>query len=522
MTFKQIVHRLNRRDTRLFPHLNPLAKLILILALITGSIFLTKNIFAIDIEIPPGGYGNTETKIDTTEFFQKQLERQDNTNKGMNQEYWIEGSTIQQAFSLNKAMGGDLDKNSFNTGWIPGGMLGSTNHFIASLYNRPISGVQYIANNFNNFIGKPAYAANGFGFDQLNGVLTLWKTLRNAVYSLISLFFVILGIMIMLRIKTSPQTTISIQTAIPKIVTTLILVTFSYAIAGLIIDLSYVVMGIILSIVMGNNPTSVGNVMQLNYQGIHDLIGKNLLPTSIATKLGGLIGSSIGGTMSGLTGWIGKGLGELAGNLIFLLMNLYVFILFIKLFFGLAFCYVKIIIKIIMAPLEIGLGVFPGSKTGFSSWLFDLIANISVFPAVTIFIVIASWIVPELSQDKSVLWSPNLLGSGQIVGGLIGMVCILLLAKIPTIVPEAIFKIKPSPYGKDLGKGFFGGISKTGTGLAQGSGTLLAGRAQNKIKTAEDNYAAGIGTGEAPRRWRAIDKITDVTSTLGWTKKKSS
>ena len=517
MTFKQIVHRLNRRDTRLFPHLNPLAKLILILVLITGSIFLTKNIFAIDIEIPPGGYGDTKTEINTTEFTKKYLGKQDAMEKGLNQESWIEESIINQTISLDKAILGKLDEKSFTSAWIPGGMIGATNHFIASLYNPPTSGVQYIANNINNFMGKPAYAANGFGFNQLNDVLTLWKTLRNAVYSLISLFFIILGIMIILRIKTSPQTTITIQTAIPKIVTTLILVTFSYAIAGLIIDLSYVVMGIILSIVMDNNTTNVANVMQLNYQGIYGLIFNNLLPFHVSTKLGALIGTSIGSSMNGLTGgWVGETLGTLAGVLVYLFMALYVFILFIKLFFGLAICYVKIIIKIIMAPLEISLGVFPGSKTGFSSWLFDLIANISVFPAVTIFIVVASWIVPTLSQDNSTLWSPNLLGSGQIVGGLIGMVCILFLSKIPTIVPEAIFKIKPSPYGKDLGKGPI----KTATGLAAGSGTLLAARAQRKISAASDTSIGG--SGKAPRKWRAIDKITDVTSTFGWTRKKSS
>ena len=42
----------------------------------------------------------------------------------------------------------------------------------------------------------------------------------------------------------SPQTIVTIQSALPKIVVTLILVTFSYAIAGFMVDLVYVVMGL--------------------------------------------------------------------------------------------------------------------------------------------------------------------------------------------------------------------------------------------------------------------------------------
>lgn len=452
MFLKSALHHLNLRSTRLFPRLNPLVKFIFIFTIIVGSIFIAKNISAIELELPSDSYGDTKLEINTTEFTKKYLEKQNAIESGNNQEAWIEESLISNTVSMNKALSGTLDEKSFTSAWVPGGIIGATNHFIANLYNPPASGVQYIAHTINNFVGNPVYAANGFGFNQLNGVLTLWKTLRNAVYSLISLFFIAIGIMIMLRIKISPQATITLQIAIPKIVITLILVTFSYAIAGLIIDLSYVVEGIILSIVMDNNTSSIANIMQLNYKGIYGIIFNKLLTFEISTKLGSLIGSSIGGTMSGLTGWIGRTLGSLAGALIYLFMALYTFILFIKLFFGLAKCYVNIIIKIIIAPLEISLGVFPNSKTGFSSWIFNLIANISVFPAVTIFIVIAGWLVPTLSSDNNTLWSPNFLGSGQIVGGLIGMVSILMLSKIPAIVPEAIFKIKPSPYGKDLGK----------------------------------------------------------------------
>jgi hypothetical protein len=124
--------------------------------------------------------------------------------------------------------------------WVPGGALGFTNSLIASLYAAPpASGVMYLADLWHNkFLGKPAYA-QGVGFKGLQPILPLWRGFRNVVYLLSSLIFIIIGIMIILRVKISPQAIVTIQSAIPQIITTLILVTFSYAIAGLAIDLMY-------------------------------------------------------------------------------------------------------------------------------------------------------------------------------------------------------------------------------------------------------------------------------------------
>jgi len=57
----------------------------------------------------------------------------------------------------------------------------------------------------------------------------------------------------MFRMKMNPQTVISIENALPKIVIALILITFSFAIAGFLIDLTYISMGLIVSM-LSNNP----------------------------------------------------------------------------------------------------------------------------------------------------------------------------------------------------------------------------------------------------------------------------
>src|SRR5258708_14361646 len=50
--------------------------------------------------------------------------------------------------------------------------------------------------------------------------------------------------MIMFRVKISPQVVVSVQSALPKIAIALVLVTFSYAIAGFLIDIMYVFVGL--------------------------------------------------------------------------------------------------------------------------------------------------------------------------------------------------------------------------------------------------------------------------------------
>ena len=128
-----------------------------------------------------------------------------------------------------------------------GGVIGSGTQMIATLFTPPASGIQYIANTWGNVLGKPAYA-QGYGFNGLQFLLPLWKAARNIVYILSSIIFVVIGLMIILRVKISPQAVVTIQSAVPTVITTLILVTFSYAIAGLLIDIGNIILGIITSV----------------------------------------------------------------------------------------------------------------------------------------------------------------------------------------------------------------------------------------------------------------------------------
>ena len=111
--------------------------------------------------------------------------------------------------------------------------------------SNPISGVKYINSIVTKFSLVSEVQAQGFGYNASDLAKNLWGISRNIAYSLIVLTVIILAFMIMFRVKISPQVVISAQSAIPKIISGTVLITFSYAIAGFAIDLMYVVLGLI-------------------------------------------------------------------------------------------------------------------------------------------------------------------------------------------------------------------------------------------------------------------------------------
>jgi len=123
-----------------------------------------------------------------------------------------------------------------------GGALGAMSGLIAILYTPPLHTSDFIAYMQNNFgLAKPSYAqVTGIGYQGLTPLLHAWVVFRNVVYLLFVFIFIIIGLAIMLRVKIDPRTVMTIQNQIPKIIVSLVLVTFSFAIAGFLIDLMWV------------------------------------------------------------------------------------------------------------------------------------------------------------------------------------------------------------------------------------------------------------------------------------------
>jgi hypothetical protein len=134
-----------------------------------------------------------------------------------------------------------VDQKTGKIGFVEngGGAIGVMSQMISVLYTPPLHTGDYFNHLAQNFgIVKPAYA-QGTGFEGLKPLLGIWTAFRNIVYLIFTIVFVVIGLAIMFRIKIDPRTVMTIQNQIPKIIVGIVLVTFSYAISGFLIDMMY-------------------------------------------------------------------------------------------------------------------------------------------------------------------------------------------------------------------------------------------------------------------------------------------
>ncbi len=108
-------------------------------------------------------------------------------------------------------------------------------------------------------VGVKAFQDLPLGTEMLGGlgggvILTYWASVRNLAYALLTIVLVVFGFMIMLRQNLEPRVVMTISNALPRIATALVLITFSFAISGLIIDVGRVADGVL----KGVNPSTQG------------------------------------------------------------------------------------------------------------------------------------------------------------------------------------------------------------------------------------------------------------------------
>jgi len=344
-------------------------------------------------------------------------------------------------------------EDELSSGKIKAGLIAQLGSFIDSLYeNPPASSVNYFADLLQNLgISKNVYA-QGIGFKAMGNLLPLWKVSRNIAYIFFTIIFIFIGLAIILRIKIDPKTVVTIQNALPKLIITLILITFSYAIVGLMIDLSYLIirLGVLFASQTGYiSPTEL--TQKQDWYGslsfwdaikeifINNLQFKSLIPSAVGAGVGALVALLI--TSSG--GLIG--LGGVIGFLLFAIIILWCLF---KLFLSLVNCYIQIILSLILGPIQIAAGALPGNQGGFNSWLKNLTANILVFPAVSLTFLLTSLLL----KTGGPTWRPPVIApSGGLLTTILAIGMILLLPKIPDMVKSA-FKMKPAGYGAAIGE----------------------------------------------------------------------
>jgi len=157
------------------------------------------------------------------------------------------------------------------------------------------------------------------GYNYLKDVVHLdkiWRSSLNIVYLFSIIIFIIVGFMIMFRKNLPGNTTVTVSKALPQIIISLVLATFSFAIVGIIMDLGKVGINLSRSIIsniyveMGEGEEKI--IEQKNLWSLaDDVFQKTRLDTDAGDALSKI--PLIGDTLAGVL--VGKGntlTGELA------------------------------------------------------------------------------------------------------------------------------------------------------------------------------------------------------------------
>lgn len=369
---------------------------------------------------------------------------------------------------------------------------------------RAISGIGYTKQLFNKLSPVSTVKAQGVGYTGLTWIQQYWVGFRNMAYILIVLVVIIFAFMIMFRVKLNPQTVISIQVALPKIITALILVTFSYAIAGFAIDLMYVVSGLFtLLLEAGNfasasNATSVFTTISGTAWGYNTPLGGLWILIEMLGYFVMFLIAAIFALVSTLVG--GLNIFGMLLSVIYILVAVWVLILAIWYTFKVPYVLLKTVISlylsIISAPIQIAAGALVPSM-GFGNWFKRLMADVLVFPVTGLLFWLAwytlwqsyiqsgwdiarFWTFFGAGQAQPVAWIPGIIGVttwGR--GGISGIIflsisfgMIVLIPKVPNVMKSFLLGEKFS-FGTAMGEAYgpIGGAVKQVTGVASGVAT---------------------------------------------------
>ena len=406
--------------------------------------------------------------------------------EGNNLQWYLGGKSGMLATTANSlivAIGGARDEQG---NLLQAGAIQTTTNLMASLYNRPVSSVAYVAYVLNHSgIAKSAYA-QGAGWDFLTNttlykddpaagttsqaipvILQLWTISRNLVYLLFVVIFVAIGFMIMFRSKLNPQTVVNIQLALPNIVVSLVLVTFSYAICGFIIDTVFLGHKIIDVAFFQPTDSTLADKLIPSGSTYSDMISKIDFVTALL-----LPGNSATGVVSP---WAGVNVFDQflkfinLGNMFKLVENvlsgenfftdliplIMVFTLLgiaLKIFFALITKYVTLILSTIFSPFVFLLSAFPGKSEGTGNFLKTMLSAALSFPAISFMFYLSAFFVsndvflqlnglPPL--NKTGVLDPGLTVAGGALSGrvlepLIALGILMATVQVPQAIDQAL------------------------------------------------------------------------------------
>lgn len=272
-----------------------------------------------------------------------------------------------------------------NTGKKNSGLIGASNKVATELYIRsnstininlyaqksieeiPIMGQR--VNAAPLFWGEVQKASLGEGF------FNVWKAARNISYYLIIIPTVAFGFAIMFRMQINPQTQITLTRAIPRILVVILLITFSYPLSALIIQMVGPIHDAVLVLV-----NQFADAALPDFQA----------STVFASWANLIIHSSFS-----FTSTLGRGLFSL---LVMAVMGLMAVIVFLRYVMAVFITAIKIGFLVAFSPLILLVAAFPGKEDVIKQYFINLSALAFGFGAISIMFA-TSWMFLQVAMQ---------------------------------------------------------------------------------------------------------------------------
>jgi hypothetical protein len=369
------------------------------------------------------------------------------------------------------------------------GAISMLNKGIVALYTPPASGQSYIADVLDSTKLVPQAHAQGLGFSSLDTVLETWKQFRNVAYMFFVIVFLVIGFMIMFRTKVG-QAAITAQQAIPNIIVALLAVTFSYAIAGFLIDLMYLLMYLLVGLFGQVDGTAI---MDRNVFGFVSLMFNDAIAGQGSTASN--VQQAVEQAMEDFLNldFVGSALAWLSSLGAAMIVGLAILISTFKIFVELLKTYIVIVIQIVFAPITLMIGALPGKNT-LGTWIKNLAGNLLMWPVVLLCVLIERMLTAPMSAMTNDelnssfgggFMPPFLLGQGQarVIPVMLGVGILLVIPEVMKQAKKAL-GVTDGPFAALAGAGWSqikeglppgGRVAGLTIGGALGGATGLAG-----------------------------------------------
>lgn len=306
------------------------------------------------------------------------------------------------------------------------GLIGGVSYMMVEMVkNKPASGQAYVADLIQNsrLTGSPVYA-QGIGFGALTPILGTWKAFRNVAYYLLTILFIVTGFLILIRHKISGNMAVTVQNALPRLVLTLVLITFSYAIAGLIVDLMYLSLYFIINIFENNIFNGEEFGLPLGDASLRDLA----FDTNIFTFMLGYVfnardtsawnaASSLGDMMYQIInslpvlsilpdeGFFADLFSGIISIIFTIIFGIALLIAMFRTFFALLMSYAGFVINVVMSPFILLSGAIPGQNP-FPGWVKNLLGGLAPF-VVAVFMIFMSLALTGSNTQQGIGYDPE-------------------------------------------------------------------------------------------------------------------